>query len=280
FEELANHHQTYLIEVPQKKNERSREFFTSEFLEFKTYLENLIGKIITAEKLQQCIELVEGKFKALQRLFNCRKADPAPISGLDALTVVQLGMQDEVTRFIEKVNLLCDELENRIADGVGVTQKRALRVLIAGSPMSFPNWRLHSIVEKNDAVVVCEESCVGTRLFSNLCDGQGETVEDKIRSLAHRHMGINCACFTPNQERVEDVLRLAQEYHVDGVIHYTLQFCHPYNNEAGKIKRALKEENIPMLEIQTDYGDVDGQLGVRVETFLQLIKENRGEENE
>lgn len=280
FEELVNHHQTYLIEVPQKKNERSRVFFTGELMEFKTFLENRSGQRVTAENLQQSIELVEGKFKALQRLFNCRKADPVPISGLDALTVVQLGMQDEVKRFTEKVNALCDELEDRIAQGVGVTEKGALRILIAGSPMSFPNWRLHSIIEKSNAVVVCEESCIGTRLFSSICGGQGETVEDEIRLLAKRHMGINCACFTPNQERVDDVLRLAHEYQVDGVIHYALQFCHPYNNEAGKIKRVLKEENIPLLEIQTDYGDGDGQLSFRVEAFLDLIKENRGGENE
>ncbi|GAB6171018.1 double-cubane-cluster-containing anaerobic reductase [Paradesulfitobacterium aromaticivorans] len=280
FEELVNHHHVYLIEVPQKKNERSKEFFTGEFLEFKKYLENVSGQKITSEKLQQSIMLVEGKFKALQRLFNCRMADPAPLSGLDALTVVQLGMQDEVKRFTEKVNFLCDELEKRIAEGVGVTQKGALRVLIAGSPMSFPNWRLHNIIERYGAVVVCEESCIGTRLFSNLCNGQGEAVEDKIRSLAHRHLGINCACFTPNQERVEDIIRLAREYQVDGVIHYALQFCHPYNNEAGKIKRALKQVNIPLLEIQTDYGDGDGQLGLRVEAFLDLLKEKRSEQNE
>lgn len=282
FEELVNHHRTYLIEVPQKKNERTKEFFTDEFLEFKNYLETLSGQEITTEKLQASIKLVEGKFKALQRLFNCRKANPSPISGLDVLTVVQLGMQDEVNRFTENVNFLCDELEKRIAEEVGVTPKGAPRILITGSPMSFPNWRLHNILERFGAIVVCEESCIGTRLFSKLTDGQGETIEDQIRSLAHRHLGINCACFTPNEERVQDVLRLAREYQVDGVIHFALQFCHPYNSEEGKIKRALAKENIPLLGIQADYGDGDGQLGLRVEGFLELIKDKntRSDQNE
>lgn len=275
FEELANHHPTYLIEVPQKKNERTRKFFTGEFMEFKRKLEDFTGMEITAERLKQGIALVEGKFKALQRLYACRKADPSPISGLDALTIVQLGMQDEVERFTSNVNRLSEELEARVAQGVGVTEKGAPRILISGSPMSLPNWRLHNLIEKTGAVVVCEESCIGTRLFSKLCETEGESVEDLVKVLALRHMGINCACFTPNDERVEDVVKLAKEYKVDGVIHYALQFCHPYNSEASKIKKALATENIPLLEIQTDYADTDGQLSLRVDSFLSMIRDNK-----
>lgn len=275
FEELANHHPSYLIEIPQKKNDRTTEFFTGELLEFKKHLEELSGNEITVSGLRESIQLVENKFKSLQRLFNCRKADPAPISGLDALTIVQLGMQDEVTRFTNNVNRLCDELEIRIEEGIGVTEKGAFRILIAGSPMSFPNWRLHHMIEKSGGVVVCEESCIGTRLFSKLCQEDGQTVEEQIAALAKRHLGINCACFTPNNERVEDIIQLAKEYRVDGVIHYALQFCHPYNSESNKIKRALDEEGIPLLEIQTDYGDSDSQLTLRVESFLSLLKEGK-----
>ena len=31
-------------------------------------------------------------------------------------------------------------------------------------------------------------------------------------------MKINCACFTPNEGRIDDILRLAKEYKVDGII--------------------------------------------------------------
>lgn len=275
FEELANHHPTYLIEVPQKKNKRTREFFTEELLEFKRYLEKLSGNEVTAQGLREGIDQVESKFRALQRLFRCRQADPAPISGLDALTIVQLGMQDEVNRFAKQVNRLCDELEERISQGIGVTAKGAPRVLIAGSPMSLPNWRLHNLIEKAGAIVVCEESCIGTRLFSKLCEPEGSTVRHLVEALAGRHLGINCACFTPNDERVEDVVRLAKEYKADAVIHYALQFCHPYNSEAGKVKKALDAEGIPMLEVQTDYGDSDNQLSIRVETLINMVVDNK-----
>ena len=57
---------------------------------------------------------------ALQRIARRRKADPAPISGLDSLARVQVAFYDDVPRFTQSMNALADELEKRVADGVGV----------------------------------------------------------------------------------------------------------------------------------------------------------------
>ena len=68
-------------------------------------------------------------------------------------------------------------------------------------------------------------------------------------------------------------MRLAKEYKADGVIHYNLQFCHTYANEAVKMEKTLAKENIPLLRIETDYSDEDaGQLKTRIEAFLEMIK--------
>lgn len=276
FEVLADYHPTYVIEVPQKKNERNQGLFAAELTDFKEQLEELTGNQITPENLKKATAKVENKFKALQRLFRLRQANPAPISGLDVLTITQIGFQDDVERFTRQVNELCDELAVRVQDGIGVAHKGASRVLISGSPMSLPNWRLHSMIEKAGAVVVCEESCIGTRLFSYLSNPAGASLEEQLAGIAKRHLSINCACFTPNQGRVEDVLRMAKEYQVDGVIHYTLQFCHTFNNEGVKMEQALEEAGIPLLRVEADYSDDDsGQLKTRVEAFLELLEEKK-----
>jgi len=87
-----------------------------------------------------------------------------------------------------------------------------------------------------------------------------------------RYMRIDCACFTPNQERLDNILALAQELKVDGVIHYALNFCQPYAMEAFKVGRALEAAGIPMLSLETDYSleDVE-QLKTRVEAFVEML---------
>jgi benzoyl-CoA reductase/2-hydroxyglutaryl-CoA dehydratase subunit BcrC/BadD/HgdB len=168
---------------------------------------------------------------------------------------------------------LCDELEERVRRGIGVFEPGTKRILITGTPLAIPNWKLHHIVETSGGAVVCEEMCTGTRYFEKLTDESGTTLDSQIEALADRYMGINCACFTPNDGRIEDIIRLAREYKADGVIDVNLKFCGLYDVEGFKVERALKEAGIPVLGLETDYTDNDAQqLRTRVGAFIEMLK--------
>ena len=273
FEILSQYQPVYVMEVPNKKTRLSRELWAGEVLAFKDVIEKLTGNEVTAAKLSQATKLVNERRRALRRLYDSRKVRPVPISGKDALLVTQVSFYDDVTRCTKQVTALCDELEGRVAARKGVAPDNAPRILISGSPMAIPNWKLHHILETAGAVVVCEESCTGTRFFTDLVPENGGTVEEQLRAIAERYMQIHCACFTPNDERLDDIVRLAREYQVDGVVHYNLQFCHTYANEAVRVEEVLAKKGIPLLRIETDYSDEDmGQLRTRVEAFLEMIR--------
>ncbi len=273
FEILNQYQPVYVMEVPNKKTERSRNLWHGEVLAFKDVIEKLTGNKITAENLGQAIELVNQRRLALQRLYNLRKVSPVPISGKDALLAIQVSFYDDAKRDTQMLTALCDELDKRIAAGQGVAPANAPRILISGSPMAIPNWKLHHLIESSGAVVVCEESCTGTRFFSELVKPTQSNLDEQLKAVADRYMNIHCACFTPNDERFDDVVRLAKEYQVDGVVHYNLQFCHTYANEAITMEKKLEDAGIPLLRIETDYSDEDaGQLKTRIEAFLEMIK--------
>jgi len=121
---------------------------------------------------------------------------------------------------------------------------------------------------------VCEESCTGTRHFDRLVPETDGNLDKQLGNLAQRYMDINCACFTPNTNRLDDIVRLAREYKVDGVIHHNLQFCHTYANESYLVEQRLAKEGIPLLKIETDYSMEDaGQLKTRIEAFLETLKQ-------
>ena len=80
-------------------------------------------------------------------------------------------------------------------------------------------------------MVVAEELCTGSRYYDKLVpESRPTTVEAMLDDIADKYLDINCACFTPNPGRIDDVLRLAEEYKVDGIVHYALQFCAPYTD--------------------------------------------------
>ena len=272
YEILADYHPTYVMEVPQKKTPLGRQLFIEEVHGLKAKLEAETGRAITASGLAEATRLIDGKRRALQRLQGLRKARPAPISGLDALLIVQIAFYDDVVRFTEKVNALCDELDQRVARGEGVASPNAARIVVSGSPMAIPNWKLHQLLEESGAVVVGEESCTGTRYFNYLTPANDGTVDGQLAAIADRQLETNCACFTPNDERLDDVVALARGWDADGVVHYDLQFCHTFANEAVKVERRLAGEGVPLLRIETDYSEEDvGQLRTRIDAFLEMI---------
>ncbi|MDI6604763.1 MAG: double-cubane-cluster-containing anaerobic reductase [Thermoanaerobacteraceae bacterium] len=263
----------YVMNLPQMKREQEYKEWENELNLLKNKLESLTGIKVSNDMLASSIKMINNKRKALKRLYELRKQNPVPISGKDVLLISQIAFYDDPERFTQKVNVLCDELDERIRKGEGVFEKDAKRILITGTPMALPNWKLHHIVETSGAAVVCEETCTGTRYFENLVNENGTTLDEMIKNLAERYLETNCACFTPNTKRIEDILRLINEYKVDGVIGYNLQFCTPYAVEYYNVKKALEEKNIPILLIESDYTENDTQqIKTRVEAFIEMLK--------
>ena len=169
-------------------------------------------------------------------------------------------------------NKLCDELEKRAADGVNVFPEGTKRIMISGTPMAIPNWKLHNLIETSGGAVVVEEACTGTRYFENQVDESGTTIDEMVANIAGRYMKINCACFTPNEKRFDDIVRLAKECNVDGVIDAHLKFCTTYDIEGYSLQKRLEEEGIPVLSIETDYTDTDAQqLKTRIGAFIEIL---------
>jgi benzoyl-CoA reductase/2-hydroxyglutaryl-CoA dehydratase subunit BcrC/BadD/HgdB len=264
YELLPGYLPTYVLDLPQKPGSpEAIAYFLSELRKFGKYLEDLTGKAISEEELKKEIRSSNETRRLLHRLFELRICDPPPITGSEVLRVMQKQFFLSPDQFREGIRQLIDEVEHRSPlAGSGP------RIMISGCPMSAGNTKISDIIEKKGAVIVVEESCTGTRSFWDLVD------EDKEpwTALAERYLEIPCACMTPNDQRISRIVDLARRYHVDGVVYYTLQFCHGYNIERLQVQKALKKEKIPMIAIESDYGDSDvEQIGIRIDAFLEMV---------
>ncbi|HDK7176998.1 TPA: 2-hydroxyacyl-CoA dehydratase [Clostridium botulinum] len=269
WEILDEYVPVHVMDLPQMKRDKDFKKWGEEINDLIKKIEEITGNKITVEALKEGIRVTNAKRKALKRLYDLRKYKPSPISGLDCLLITQIAFYDDPKRFTEKVHELCDELEERIKNSQESNKKR---ILITGTPMALPNWKLHSIIESLDAEVVVEETCTGTRYFEGEVSEEGETLQELIKNLADRYLNINCACFTPNTGRIDDIIKYTKEYGADGVIDTNLSFCHTYAVEHRDVEANLKEKNIPIMHIETDYSTEDsGQIKTRVEAFLEMI---------
>jgi benzoyl-CoA reductase/2-hydroxyglutaryl-CoA dehydratase subunit BcrC/BadD/HgdB len=272
WEILNDYIPTYVMELPQKKAEKDQRLWEEEVREFAAFIEKETGVEITPENLATAVAKINNKRQALQRLANLRKYKPSPIHGLDVLLINQLAFFDDPERFSTQVNLLCDELEERVKQGFGVVSVDAPRILLTGTPQPLPAWKIHALIEKAGAVVVGEETCTGERYFKDLTL-PSESRDGMLKNIAQRPMQINCACFTPNTGRMEDITRMVENLQADAVIDANLQFCQPYGIESFTVSRELERQEIPYLRLESDFSEEDqGQLLTRIEALLEMIR--------
>lgn len=278
WEILATHHPMHVMHIPQKKDEPSLSLWKKEIESFNEHIEEISGETLTFEKLKGGVETINAKREALRRLDRLRShKDIVPISGKDGLLIMQISFVDEPKRFTQKLNELCDELEGRIKESVSVFDKDTPRFIVLGTPFAAPNWKLHDIVETSGAAIINEESCIGHRYYKDdvVLDGV-DSKEELTERMLERYAKVDCACFTPNEERIEKIKEMIKQKQADGVIYYTLAFCHTYNVESFLVQKALKESGVPFLAMESDYSPEDaGQIKTRVEAFIESIRNKR-----
>ena len=166
---------------------------------------------------------------------------------------------------------LNDELEQR--QGKAVCPARGPRVMIAGSPVIFPNLKLPQLIEELGAIVVADESCVGERALYDPVGHPERNLRAQLSALAARCL-MPCVCpsFAPNQDRLVTLRRTIATHRIDGVVYHVLKGCVVYDFEVGRVESALKELEIPMVRIETDYSPEDvEQLRTRIEAFVEML---------
>ena len=210
----------------------------------------------------------EGR-RALKDFYELMKLDPAPMKGENLYNVLY-GTTFKFDR--SKVPAEIDALTAKVKEeyAAGKNEGRKHRILITGCPMGGATMKVVKAIEENGGVVVAFENCSGAKSVDRLID---ESDPDIYEAIARRYLNIGCSVMTPNPNRFELLNELIDEYQVEAVVEMTLQACHTYNVEAGKVGRFVREEkHIPYLHVETDYSQSDvGQLNTRIAALIEML---------
>lgn len=271
---LKDYAPTWILGVPHTtRSQQAKNFWRREVQSLREKLEEFTGKKITGESLREAIELYNRRRRALRRLYETRKASRPPIWGRDVLEVVTTMFCDNPKRWTYQVEKLCEGLEGQVKKGVGVCDEKTPRIMLAGSPILPPNWKIPDMVEETGGVIVADELCSGTRGYWYLVETAEEARGSLVKALANRYFMCECACFTPNYDRIDRIVKVVKDWNVDAVVYHSLIACHTFSIEASSVEAALRKIGVPVLKIETDYAAEDvEQVRTRVEAFLEMIR--------
>jgi benzoyl-CoA reductase/2-hydroxyglutaryl-CoA dehydratase subunit BcrC/BadD/HgdB len=279
-EMLADHKPIWRMNPPRVKDDpHTLSMWKQEIMVIKEKIEKLTGNKIDRKNLKAAIEKMQQATKAFRRLQDLRKGNPV-INGRDAMLVNQTALWDDIERWTQKVNELCDELEKRLEQKEYSTYPDTPRVMLTGTPMIWPDsWKVPNLIEESDpqGIVVVDEQCSGDRILYDPVGVDEWTMSDMIDAIGERYlMACTCPCFTSehgNEDRINWIIDRIKEYKVDGVIYYVVRGCILYAMEYQRIKNVLDAMNIPVYYLDTEYTREDvGQMKTRVEAFLEMLE--------
>jgi benzoyl-CoA reductase/2-hydroxyglutaryl-CoA dehydratase subunit BcrC/BadD/HgdB len=259
----------FMLGIPhQHGNDFEVEYFTERLTALKDRLQELTGNEITDKKLGHAIDLYNRMRELLKKISLTRRASDSVISGLDFVKINHASFYADPAFMVERLESIYQEIKDRGQD----IETGASRILLLGPNISYGDYILLDLVEEAGGHVVIEEICEGVRYYWNSIENKG----DLFQSLARGYLADRVPCaFMRNsaKKRLDFVMKLIKDFHVSGVIWYELLCCESYDSESYFFAQRMREQNIPMLLIESDYGTASpGQLKTRIEAFIEILK--------
>ena len=269
YEMLGEFKNVHTMELPNRQSEMGRKLWREEVVKLKEKLEEQFGVEITEEKLREQVKLMNRNRLALRGFYELQKMDPPPMAGLDLYSVLYgSSFKFDREQAIQDVLALTERIKKEYAEGNRPIPKRP-RILVTGCPIGGNAMKVVRAIEENGGNVVCFENCSGAKSVDKLID---ESNPDIYQAIADRYLDIGCSVMTPDNNRLELMGRLLEEYKIDGVVEVVLQACHTYNVESFYIKRFVTEKGVPYMSMETDYSSADiGQINTRVSAFIEML---------
>lgn len=255
----------YYLPMPNEvQSPHAKKMHYEEVKKFRAFVEVTSGRKISDADLAGAIETVNKNRRLLKQLFDFRKQENPPVTGLEALyasITAQFVDKAEHNRELERV---IAEVEKRPKE-----RDEGVRVMTIGSENDDCGFM--AMIESVGCTIVIDDQCSGTRYFWN----EARTQDDPVAAVADRYCE-RPACPTkdyPAHTRFDHVLNLAKDYNARAAIFLQQKFCDPHEGDYPDLKKHLEANGIPTLFLEFDITNPLGPFRIRVEAFLETLRE-------
>jgi benzoyl-CoA reductase subunit C len=256
---------SYYINMPHHvQSPRAKPYLAGELAEFKSSLEDWIGKPITDSELDHAIDVYNTNRRLMRNVYELRRADNPPLTGLEAMQLVVSSQMTDKKEHNQAINEVLEQLPNRDMD-----RDPGVRLMMVSSEND--DLEFVSMVESQGATIVIDDHCTGSRYFWNEVTPNG----DRLSAIADRYVDrVPCPSKDwPKLTRFDHILQLARDYNVQGVLLLQQKFCDPHESDMPPLEQFLKENGFPSLFLELAVTMPVGQFQVRVEAFLEMLGE-------
>lgn len=265
----------YLTHPLNPPTEKEKEFYEGEITHFVRQLEEVAGKKLDTNRLEESVDLFNKTRENLKELYRLQSLNGFPMKWSEVLRIIHAGFLLDANQYL---SFLDETIKEAKAQKTELQcSNGARRIMLIGSPILPGDNLLIDVIEECGARIVADTLCTGLRMFEDLI-----IKEPTVKGIVQTYLYSN-PCATAQDldldkdRRLNHILRLIKEYKIQGVVYYALRFCDHYAFKDDETKQFLAEKaGIPMIAIHSEYGETEkGRLRTRIEGFLETLQSKK-----
>jgi benzoyl-CoA reductase/2-hydroxyglutaryl-CoA dehydratase subunit BcrC/BadD/HgdB len=267
---IARYHNVdyHVIDVPGKMDEKAIAYVATQLEQLAHRLCQLSRTEFDIEKFRAAVALTNKASRHFAYVAEMRKHVPAYVPGSQFVglgLVYPWGSEDGAMI----AETFAEEVSRRVAGNIlAVEGGEKSRLMWIHLRPVFETDIMNHIEQTLRAVIVVD--VLGEIWWPELDE------RDPFRALAVRL--LSNPELLPLEKKIRRLIHLADEYAVDGVVHFLHWGCRWNYGQSAIFKEALAKAHLPFLALDGDAVDKRatpyGQMVTRLEAFLELLETN------
>ncbi len=251
------------ILLPRQINRESARYWAREEIgRLISSLSDWSGKTITDADLKASIKLHNENKRLLKELYEIKRKAPATLSNKALFSLIKLSMQVDKKEFNQTLKKIKENLT--IKEGNGYTD-----VILTGIACDPPE--IFDLFDEIKLNVVMDTLVTGQRYLDGMVDENLSPIDGM--TARHFKRGFYSPIHDDVFKNVEGLKSLYKQYNAKAIIYVHIEFCESEEYDLPDLKKAIKQEGIPIHELVTEYQTLSlSHVRTRLQAFFESLK--------
>jgi bcr-type benzoyl-CoA reductase subunit B len=232
------------------------------------FLEETTKRKFDYDRLKEVMKYSAASSILYKKFLDMAQYKPSPISIFDALIGMAIAVYRRGTQeCVDYYQTLCDEIQAKVDQGIGVVQNEKYRLYWENLPVWFKFSDHAKLLGSYGAVIL-------TSLYVHAWSLDFDLDKDPLVTLAENY--VNRFSNSTIEDRATMALDLFEKYSMNGMIMFMNRSCKAVSFAVPTLKDILtKKTGIPALVFESDMGDqrfyAESQVRTRIEAYFETL---------
>lgn len=280
-------YQVHTVYIPPTKGQVSDQELIRQGESLAGALSGYTGKRITRRRLLAAQAKVAEARRQIRHFIKLTNKKPELLPGIWRMFLLhsyyftgdleewtfQLNMLNQKLTANSAASNAASSAQNSAAGSAKNSTQKTGSVLLLGSPIYFPNYKIPSLMQdiRFDSVVHLDYTT--EKFLGSYHVDQGLTLENLMKTFYKKDCS---SAYAENNALFDSVSKLLAKNRIDGVVYHVLKGQIEYDFELERLEEIFSSHSIPICRLETDYNYQDiEQLRIRLEAFGEVLEQRR-----